>query len=144
MKRTLTILCALAFVGAVLTGCPKKKEEPAKTEPAAATTEEKKEEPKKEEPKKEEPKKDEAKAAGGDADKVGIKECDEYISKYKACVGGKVPEASRAAMEKGLETMVKTWKQAAATEAGKKAMATGCAKALEMAKKTMAAYKCEW
>ncbi|MBW2733678.1 MAG: hypothetical protein JRH20_14920 [Deltaproteobacteria bacterium] len=141
MKRSLTILCALAFVGAVMTtGCDKKKAEPAKAEPAATVT--KKEEPKKEEAKKEEAKK-EAPAAGA-IEKTGVKECDDYLTKYTACLDGKVPEAARAAMKKGIVTMAAAWKKAAATDAGKKAMATACTNALEAAKKGMAAYKCEW
>lgn len=145
MKRSLTILCALAFVGAVMTsGCDKKKKaEPAKAEPAAAKTEPKKEEPKKEEPKKEEPKKDEATTAAA-GDKIGVKECDDYLAKYMACVDSKVPEAARANMKKTFAMITAAWKKQAGTDAGKKALAMGCSKAHEAAKKAMAAYKCEW
>jgi hypothetical protein len=145
MKRILILAVAVAFVGVASTGC--KKKEAKKAEPT--TTEPKKEEPKKAEPKKEEPKKEEAKkeeASGGDVAKIGIKECDDYISKYMACVKSKMPEAARAQTVKAFNMTVDAWKKSAATanDAAKKAMGDACTKAMDAAKKAMAAYKCEW
>ncbi len=134
MKRTMFLLAALVVSSFILLAACKKEK---KVEPVADET--KTEEPKAEEPKAEEPKAEEP-AAG---DKIGVAECDEYITKYTACLG-KMPAAAKGAMEKGLATMKTAWKQAAATEAGKTALAQGCKTALETAKKSMAVYKCDF
>jgi hypothetical protein len=153
MKRLMLVLASLAVLGFVFSGC--KKDKPA--EPAAPADEAKKDEPPPPEPA-DEPKPDEeqpadeAKAdeeapadeAAAGEDKIGVPECDEYIEKYTKCIGDKVPEAARAAMEKGLQMARDGWKKAAATEAGKAALAQGCKAALDAAKKATASYNCEW
>ena len=77
-------------------------------------------------------------------DKIGVPECDEYIEKYEACILDKVPEAQRAMYKPSLETMRKSWKDAAATPQGKSALATGCKTALDQAKTSMASFGCKW
>jgi hypothetical protein len=147
MKRLMLVLSIFGMLGFVLGGCKKdkpadqppgdeaKKDEPKPEEP-------KPDEPKKDEPKKDEAKKDEAKAEGGD--KVGVPECDEYISKYEKCIGDKVPEAARAQMKSAFDQMKDAWRKAAATPEGKTGLATGCKMAMDAAKKAMAAYKCDF
>jgi hypothetical protein len=81
---------------------------------------------------------------GGATENVGVPECDDYLSKYEACVRDKVPEASQAAMAKNLVQLRAAWKQAARTEAGKQRLATACETALETAKQAMTSYDCEW
>ena len=77
-------------------------------------------------------------------DKVGVPECDEYITKYEACINSKVPEAQRAMYKTSFETMRKSWKDAAATPQGKAGLATGCKSALDTAKQSMTAFSCAW
>jgi len=74
----------------------------------------------------------------------GVPECDEYMTKYLACIDSKVPEAARASVRQGLEQSKAAWKQAAATPEGKAGLATGCKQALEGAKMAMQAYGCSW
>ena|SRR5947209_8848578 len=81
---------------------------------------------------------------GTSGDKIGVPECDEYISKYEACVNSKVPEAMRATVKASMETARKMWKDAAATPQGKAGLATACKQALETAKTSMASYGCSW
>lgn len=76
------------------------------------------------------------------ADSVGVPECDNYISKYLACVSGKVPEASRAQLQASLDQMRQAWKQAAATETGKASLAQACTAANDAAKQSMGAFGC--
>ena len=78
------------------------------------------------------------------ADKIGVPECDEYISKWEACVNSKVPEAQRAQYKSSFDTLRKSWKDAAANPQGKAALATGCKQALDTAKQTLSAYSCAW
>jgi len=74
----------------------------------------------------------------------GVPECDEYMSKYLACIDGKVPEASRAMMRQGIDQTKAAWKQAAATPEGRQGLAMSCKAASEGAKQAMQAYGCTW
>ena len=74
----------------------------------------------------------------------GVKECDDYIRKYLACVDTKVPEAARAMVRQGFEQTKASWKQAASTPAGKTSLAAACTQAEAAAKQAMAAYGCQW
>lgn len=83
-------------------------------------------------------------ASSGSGDSVGVPECDDYIAKYEACVSDKVPAAAQASMKQSLQTMKASWKQAAATPAGKAGLAQGCAQAAAAAKTAMGAYGCQF
>lgn len=83
-----------------------------------------------------------AAAAPATADSVGVPECDNYITKYVACVSGKVPEASRAQLQASLDQMRAAWKQAAATPDGKASLAQACTAASDAAKSSMQAFGC--
>ena len=74
----------------------------------------------------------------------GVKECDEYIAKYSACVSAKAPEASRAAMAQALDQSKAAWKAAASTPEGRQSLAAMCTQALTAAKTSMQVYGCEW
>jgi hypothetical protein len=74
----------------------------------------------------------------------GVAECDNYVKKYVGCVESKVPEAARAQMKQAFEQTKAAWKQAAATPAGKAALAQGCTQAEAASKTAMAAYGCQW
>jgi hypothetical protein len=78
------------------------------------------------------------------ASQVGVPECDEYLTKYEACVQGKVPESMRATFSQSMAQMRDAWKQAAATPEGKQGLAMGCKQALDAAKQSMTAYGCQW
>ncbi|HVJ61671.1 MAG TPA: hypothetical protein VM555_03055 [Tahibacter sp.] len=73
---------------------------------------------------------------------IGIPECDNYLTKYEACVAGKVPEAARDALRQGLEQTRTAWKNAAANEASKASLASACTQAHEAAKSALSAYGC--
>jgi len=63
-----------------------------------------------------------APAAGGE---IGVAECDDYLKKMEACMG-KMPAATKTAMEQGFKASKDAWKQAAATPAGKDSLKTAC------------------
>ena len=69
---------------------------------------------------------DAAPAAGG----IGVAECDEYISKYSACIG-KMPAAAKGTAEQGLKAQTDAWKTMAATPDGKTTLKTMCKPTLE-------------
>ena len=81
-------------------------------------------------------------ATAADTDKVGIKECDDYIEKYQACVGEKVPKEARDSLSASLAQMRTSWKTAASTPSAKASLAQACTQARETAKASMAAYGC--
>ena len=120
MKKISSLLLALALVVTVA-ACMKKKEETTTTTTTTITT-----------------------TGGVEAGKVGVPECDDYISKYEKCIGGKVPEMARASLKSAFDQTIDGWKKAAATPEGKSGLATGCKMALDAAKQSMAAYGCEW
>jgi curli biogenesis system outer membrane secretion channel CsgG len=81
-------------------------------------------------------------AAAGD--KIGVPECDDYISKYETCLRGKVPEAARAQLENALKMSRENWKKAAANDQTKSTLAAACKQASDAAAASMKAYGCTW
>jgi len=83
-----------------------------------------------------------ATADAGDG-KIGIAECDDYISKVKACLAAKVPEAQRAMFDQAMKTSTEQWKTAMAQPGGKEALAAQCKQASDAAKQTYASFGCD-
>ena len=77
------------------------------------------------------------------ADSIGIPECDEYVTKYSACIN-KMPEAAQAGARDALKQMADGWRTAATSPEAKAAMAPACQQALSAAKEAMSAFGCEW
>jgi len=77
-------------------------------------------------------------------DKIGVPECDDYITKYEACVNGKVPEMARAQFNSAMKSARDAWRQAASTPQGKAGLAAACKQATDQAKTSMKAYGCEF
>ena len=76
------------------------------------------------------------------ADSVGIPECDDYLTKYQACVESKVPEAARGALKLSIDQTRAAWRTAAANPAAKEGLATACKQARDATKTSMSAYGC--
>ena len=83
-------------------------------------------------------------AAAPVAAEVGVPECDDFLTKYQACVESKVPEAARAGLKASIETTKGAWKQAAATPEGKTGLVAACKQMLETSKTSLSAYNCAW
>ena len=77
-------------------------------------------------------------------DKIGIAECDEYLTKVESCITSKVPEASRAMFKPSLDQTRKSWKDLAANPQTKTGLASACKQALATAKQTYASFSCEF
>jgi hypothetical protein len=112
MKK-MTILAFLAG-GMLFIGCDDKKKDEAAPAPAPSAA-----------PAAPAPAAPAAPAAGGGGGDIGVAECDDYIKKMEGCLG-KMPAASKAAMEQGFKASKDAWKQAAATPAGKEGLKTAC------------------
>jgi hypothetical protein len=75
---------------------------------------------------------------------VGVKECDEFLSRYLACISAKMPEAQAAQVRKAMDKARDAWRKAAATPSGREALAKACTQAAEAAKKAVASLGCQW
>lgn len=71
-----------------------------------------------------------ASGGGGGGGAIGVKECDDYLTKMEACVG-KLDATSKGIYEGQLKTNREAWKTAASTPQGKAGLATGCKAALD-------------
>lgn len=81
-------------------------------------------------------------AAPATADSIGVPECDDYLSKYQACIQSKVPESARAGFKQSIDQTRAAWRNAAATAGGKEGLAAACKQARDSSKTAMAAYGC--
>lgn len=78
------------------------------------------------------------------AGKIGVPECDEYLTKVDACIAGKVPEMARAQFNAAVEANRKAWEQAASTPQGRAGLAAACKQAIETAKTSFKTYNCSF
>jgi hypothetical protein len=82
-------------------------------------------------------------APAGGGDKIGVAECDDFVTKYAKCINEKVPEAARAGAQQGMDAMVKGFKDMAAGP-GKDGLAAACKSALDATKQSMGPMGCEF
>lgn len=64
------------------------------------------------------------------AGSIGVAECDEYITKYSACIE-KMPAATKSTAEQGFKSQVEAWKTSAGTDQGKAMLKVGCKATLD-------------
>ena len=76
-------------------------------------------------------------------DKIGVPECDDFLTKYEACVTDKVPTAARAQFAASLKQWRDAWRSAASTPQGKAGLGAGCKMIAEQSKTSMKPYGCE-
>jgi hypothetical protein len=79
-------------------------------------------------------------AAAGE--KIGIAECDNFLTAYENCVNNKVPAASRAQFNSGLATWRKQWHDLAANPQTRGTLAAACKAQLDTAKTSMKSFGC--
>lgn len=76
------------------------------------------------------------------AQSTGIAACDDFLTKYDACVGSKVPEAQRAMYKTQIDQTRKTWTDLAKNPAAKASMESTCKQTLDATKASLTAYGC--
>ena len=81
-------------------------------------------------------------APGGE--KVGIAECDNFITAYETCVSSKVPEAARANLKASVATWRTEWKKLADNPQTRGTLAAHCKTQRETTMTAMKAYNCSW
>ncbi len=75
-------------------------------------------------------------------DKIGIAECDSFLTAYENCVTTKVPEAARAAYKKAITDWRASWKKLADNPQTKGTLAGVCKTQLETARTQLKSYGC--
>ena len=75
-------------------------------------------------------------------EKIGVPECDEFITAYDACVSSKVPEVARAQYKASIEQWRTSWRKLADNPATKASLAQACKQSAEQARVSMKSYNC--
>lgn len=76
------------------------------------------------------------------AQSTGIAPCDDFLTKYDACVGSKVPEAQRATYKTQIDQTRKTWIDMAKNPSTKATMEATCKQTLDATKASLTALGC--
>ena len=74
----------------------------------------------------------------------GIAACDDFLTKYDACVGSKVPEAQRAMYKTQIDQTRKAWVDLAKNPSAKATMEATCKQTLDATKASLTAYGCSF
>ncbi|MBV8859597.1 MAG: hypothetical protein JOZ02_21875 [Acidobacteria bacterium] len=77
-------------------------------------------------------------------EKIGVAECDEFLTKYEACVSGKVPANMQATFKTSIEQWRSSWKKLADNPTTKGTLASVCKTQLESSKTALSSYGCSW
>ena len=72
---------------------------------------------------------------GGGGGSIGVKECDEYVTKYEACIG-KMPGAAKDQAAAAFKMQRESLQKSAATPEGKAALASSCKQMIDAIKAT--------
>jgi hypothetical protein len=77
-------------------------------------------------------------------EKIGVAECDDFITKYEACVTGKVPAAQQAMFKSSIEQWRSSWKKLADNPTTKGTLVSICKTQLEQSKTALSSFGCAW
>jgi hypothetical protein len=76
------------------------------------------------------------------AEKIGIEECDIYLTAYDNCISTKVPEANRAQYREAINASRAQWKRMAENPQSRVTLASICKTALNNARVQLKDYNC--
>jgi hypothetical protein len=76
------------------------------------------------------------------AQSTGIATCDDFLTKYDACVVSKIPEAQRATFKTQLDQTRKAWVDMSKNPAAKPTMEASCKQTMDAMKTSLTAYGC--
>ncbi len=77
-------------------------------------------------------------------ERVGIAECDNFITAYETCVASKVPEAARVNLRASVTTWRAEWKKLADNPQSRANLAAACTAQRDATMASMKAYNCAW
>jgi hypothetical protein len=76
------------------------------------------------------------------ADPIGIAACDDFLTKYEACLGSKVPAAQRTTLQTQIEQTRKGWTELAKNPSTKTTLEAVCKQTSQQMNTAMQAYGC--
>jgi hypothetical protein len=76
------------------------------------------------------------------ADPIGVPACDDFLTKYEACITNNVPAAQKSMVQGQVDQMRKSWTDMAKNPQAKPALEGACKSSAEQMKAVVAAYKC--
>jgi hypothetical protein len=85
-----------------------------------------------------------AHANAGEAEEIGVPECDQYIRNYENCLMQKVPPTRQADLRAALDDEKRRWHAAMIDGASKETLAQQCRSAASLARTTMGDYGCDF
>jgi hypothetical protein len=83
-----------------------------------------------------------ASVAAAQAQSTGIAACDDFLTKYDACVTSKIPEAQRAMYKTQLDQTRKTWIDMSKNPTTKATMEATCKQTVDATKPSLTALGC--
>jgi hypothetical protein len=78
------------------------------------------------------------------AQSTGIAACDDFLTKYDACVVSKVPEAQRAMYKTQIDQTRKAWLDMSKNASVKATMESTCKQTLDATKASLTAFGCSF
>ena len=80
--------------------------------------------------------------ASTSGDNIGVPECDDFITKYDACVSNKVPEMVRAQYKDAIARWRSEWRRMANDPATRGQLAAACKQAAEQQSAALKSFGC--
>ena len=77
-------------------------------------------------------------------DNIGVPECDDFITKYDACVSNKVPEMVRAQYKDAIARWRSEWRRMANDPATRGQLASACKQAAEQQSAALKSFGCSF
>jgi hypothetical protein len=78
------------------------------------------------------------------AQSTGIAACDDFLTKYDACVGSKIPAEQRVVYKTQLDQMRKAWLDMAKNPSAKATMEATCKQTMDASKTSLTAFGCSF
>jgi hypothetical protein len=78
------------------------------------------------------------------AQSTGIAACDDFLTKYDACIVSKVPEAQRAMYKTQIDQTRKAWVDMSKNPSAKATMEASCKQTLDATKASLTAFGCSF
>ena len=78
------------------------------------------------------------------AEPIGIPACDDFLTKYEACLSDKVPAAHQSAFKSQIEQLRASWLSLAQNPQTKPTLESACKISADQAKAAVASYGCQF
>lgn len=78
------------------------------------------------------------------AEPIGVPSCDEFLTKYEACLSGKVPPAQKSLFQGQIDQLRNGWSSLAKNPQTKATLESACKTSAEQMKATVASYGCQF